>query len=133
MATIHKEVPIEARPSEVWDALRDFFALHTRLVPGFVTACEREGPTVRNVTFFNGMTAKEQLVTCDDKAQRLVYAVVGGRATHYNASVQVFPEGAAGSRLVWIIDLLPDELAAPIGAMMDQGAAAMKRHLGAGP
>jgi carbon monoxide dehydrogenase subunit G len=129
MATIRKEVLIEAPPSQVWDALRDFFEVHTRLVPGFVTACEREGPAVRKVTFFNGMTAKEQLVTCDDAAQRLVYTVVGGRATHYNASVHVFPEGAGGTRLVWIIDLLPDELAAPIGAMMDRGAAAMARQL----
>ncbi len=131
MASIRQEVLIQAQPAQVWDALSDFFEVHTRLVPGFVTACERDGATVRKVVFFNGMSAREQLVTRDDAARRLVYTVVGGRASHHNASAQVFAH-EAGSRLVWITDLLPDELAAPIGAMMEQGAAAMARHLGRG-
>ena len=37
MASIHKDIPIDAPPDDVWDAVRDFGALHTRLVPGFVT------------------------------------------------------------------------------------------------
>ena len=36
MATICKEILIDAPPEHVWDALRDFGALHERLVPGFV-------------------------------------------------------------------------------------------------
>ena len=35
MATVRKEVRIEARAETVWDALRDFGALATRLAPGF--------------------------------------------------------------------------------------------------
>jgi carbon monoxide dehydrogenase subunit G len=132
MATIQKELIIEAEPSRVWDALADFHAVHTRLAPGFLTACEPDGAGARIVTFFNGMKARELLVTLDDAAMRLVYTVVGGRATHYNASVQVFPERPGKTRLVWTTDLLPDELAGPIGAMMDQGAEAMTRHLGRG-
>jgi hypothetical protein len=84
----------------------------------------------RIVTFFNGLIARERLVTLDDVACRLVYAVVEGRASHYNAAVQVFPEGD-GSRIVWTIDLLPDELAPAIGGMMDQAANAMKKTLAA--
>ena len=37
MATIRSELKTRARPSEVWSAIRDIGALHTRLVPGFVT------------------------------------------------------------------------------------------------
>ena len=37
MASIRREVHIDARPETVWDALRDVGALHHRLVPGFVT------------------------------------------------------------------------------------------------
>jgi hypothetical protein len=37
MASIHKERKIAASPDEVWAALRDWGALHERLVPGFVT------------------------------------------------------------------------------------------------
>jgi hypothetical protein len=41
----------------------------------------------------------------------------------------VFAEGADRSRVVWIADLLPNEMAGPIAAMIDQGVSAMKRTL----
>jgi len=69
-------------------------------------------------------------VTADDETCRLVYAVVEGRASHYNAAVQVFPEGD-GSRIVWTIDLLPNELAPAIEGMMDQALETMKKTLAA--
>jgi hypothetical protein len=43
--------------------------------------------------------------------------------------MQVFAEPDGGSRFVWITDLLPDSLAAPFGAVIDQGMAAMKQAL----
>ncbi len=85
----------------------------------------------RIVTFFNGMVARERLVTLDDEECRLVYAVVEGRASHYNAAVQVLPEGDGRSRLVWTVDLLPDELAPAIKAMMNHAAGFMKKTLDA--
>ncbi len=36
MASIHKDIPLDARPDDVWAAVRDFGAVHRRLVPGFV-------------------------------------------------------------------------------------------------
>ena len=45
MATIIKEILIDARPDDVWDAVRDFGQVHKRLVPGFVTECQLEGDT----------------------------------------------------------------------------------------
>ena len=129
MASIRNEVALSAHAATVWDAVRDFGALPTRLVPGFVTECRLDG-AARMVTFANGLVARELLVSCDDAHRRLAYAIVGGRAQHYNASVQVLEGDANNSTLVWIIDLLPDELAAPIGAMAAQGVAAMQRHFG---
>jgi carbon monoxide dehydrogenase subunit G len=128
MATIIKEILIDARPNEVWDAVLDFGQVHKRLVPGFVTECHLDGDA-RVVTFFNGVKAREPLVGIDEKAQRLSYTAVGGRTTHYNASVQVFAEGKDRTRFVWTIDLLPNDLAAPIGAMVEQGAPTIKRTL----
>jgi len=128
MASIRKEFLIEARADDVWDAVRDFGAVHQRLAPGFVVATRMEGDA-RIVTFANCMVAREVLVDLDDNAKRLVYAVVGGRPTHYNASVQVFAENEEMSRFVWVIDILPNELAAPIDAMAEQGAKVMKRTL----
>ena len=128
MASIHKDISLDARPDDVWAAVRDFGAVHRRLVPGFVVDTRLDG-NARIVTFGNGMVAREELVDSDDDARRLVYAIVGGQARHYNASVQVFADGESRSRFVWIIDLLPNELAGPIGAMAEQGARVIKRTL----
>ena len=82
------------------------------------------------VTFANGMQARELLIDLDDKSRRLVWSVVGGRPTHHNASMQIFPDGEGRTRVVWIADLLPNELAGPIGGMIEQGLGAMAKALG---
>jgi hypothetical protein len=127
MATVRKELVTPARPEPVWDAIRDVGALHTRLVPGFVVDTRLE-PGARIVTFGNGVVMKEPIVTVDDAGRRLVWSAQGGNLTHYNASAQVFSEGT-GSRVVWLVDLLPDEAAPTVAAMMEQGMAAMKQAL----
>lgn len=130
MATQRREISLSSSADHVWSAIRDFSQVHTRVAPGFLTALEmRDGD--RLVTFFNGMMARERLVTRDDERRRLVYAVVEGRASHYNAALEVFPAGPAACRLVWTIDLLPDELALVIGAMMDQATGAVRTTLSA--
>jgi carbon monoxide dehydrogenase subunit G len=127
MATLRRQIALNAPASTVWSALRDFGAVHTRVAPGFLTKLDMDKDD-RIVTFFNGMVARERLVTADDEDCRLVYSVVEGRASHYNAAVQVFPEGD-GSRLVWTIDLLPNDLAPAIGGMMDHATGFMKKAL----
>lgn len=128
MATIYREFIVQAHVSKVWDALRDFGAVHQRLAPGFVTDCRMEDG-VRTVTFANGRVARELLVGLDETARRLCYSVVGGQATHHQASAQVFAEGENQTRFVWITDVLPDELAGLIGSMMTQGIEVMKHTL----
>ena len=66
---------------------------------------------------------------CDDARRRLVYAVISERVTHYSASVQVAADGATGSRLSWIVDLLPHEMADYVDGQMDQAALAMQQAL----
>jgi hypothetical protein len=128
MASIRKEIVIEALPENVWAAVRDVGSVHQRLAAGFVIDT-RLDEDARIVTFANGMVVRELLVDIDDEARRFAYAAVGGLAKHHNASMQVFAEGEGRSRLVWITDLLPNELAGPIGALIEQGAVAMKRTL----
>src|SRR3954453_22762988 len=82
MASIHKEIPIEARPDEVWAAVRDFGAVHKRLAPEFVIDAHIDGDA-RMVTFANGTVARELLVDCDDTRRRLVYAAVSGRVKQH--------------------------------------------------
>ncbi len=130
MASIRKEIPIDARPDDVWAAIREVGAVHQRLAPGFVTDTRMDGEAARVVTFANGLVVRELIVDVDDAARRLAYTAVGGRSTHHNASFQVLPDGE-GTRLVWLADVLPHEVAKPIGEMMEQGARVMQRTLGA--
>lgn len=127
MASIHREVFVETGPDLVWDAIRDVGAVHERLAPGFVVDTRLE-EGARIVTFGNGVVARELIVDVDEAARRLVWSVVGGRMTHHNASLQVFTEGAK-SRVVWIADLLPNEVGPYIAGMIDQGMAVMKKTM----
>jgi uncharacterized protein YndB with AHSA1/START domain len=130
MASITKQVLIDAPPDAVWDALRDFGAVDQRLAPGFVVDSRLEGDA-RVVTFFNGTVARELLVDVDDDARRLVYSVVESplNATHDNSSAQVVSDAEGASRFVWIKDVLPDELAPRIDALMEQGIGVVKQTL----
>jgi len=95
VATICKELSIDAGAAAVWNALRDFGAVHERVAPGFVVATQFDGDA-RIVTFGNGTSAREQLIASDDAARRLVYGVVGGRFTPSPArTIKVYqsPEG----------------------------------------
>src|ERR1700694_4055824 len=109
MASIHKDIPIDASPADVWAAVRDFGSPHKRLVPGFVADARLDGEA-RIVTFANGTVARELLVDCDDARRRLVYAVISERIKQHSASVQVFADGETRCRLSWIADFLPNEL-----------------------
>jgi carbon monoxide dehydrogenase subunit G len=128
MATIRRELLINASPQAVWDVIRDVGAVHRRLAPGFVTDTRLE-EGARVVTFANGLVARELIVSVEEDARRLVWSVVGGRATHHNSSFQVFPGTNSGTRLVWITDVLPDAVAAPLGAMIEEGSKAIQRTL----
>ena len=128
MASIRREAFIDARPETAWAALRDVGALHTRLVPGFVVDTKLEDGA-RIVTFGNGMVARELIVDIDDEARRLVWSVVGGRFQHHNASAQVVVDGNGRSRFIWIADLLPNEIAGDIRALIEQGSAVIQKTL----
>src|SRR5437016_9764842 len=131
MASIRKEILLESSAENVWAAVRDVGALHHRLVPGFVVDTRLE-EGARVVTFGNGMVVRELIVDVDDDARRLAWSARGGRLTHHNASVQVYETERGGpTRIVWICDLLPNELREAIHGMIEQGLAAMKRTLDA--
>jgi hypothetical protein len=130
MTSIAVEISTDASPSTVWESIRDIGALHTRLVPGFVLSTELV-PGGRRVTFANGAVVTEPIVSLNDELRRLVWTAQGGMPglAHYNGAVQVFPREVGGSRVVWTADVLPDEAAVPIRAMMREGAVAMNGAL----
>ncbi len=128
MATIYKEFLVSATPQFVWEAIKDVGSVHTRLAQGFVTNTVLVGD-IRTVTFANGFVAKERVITISDQERRLAYTAVEGRASHHNAYLQVFPAPNGQSRVLWVTDLLPDEMCAPIEQMVELGSAAMAKTL----
>lgn len=128
MATIRKEFRSPRSADDVWGVLRQFDRVH-ELAKGFVAATKMEPGGARVVTFANGMEVREHLVSSDDAERRLVYAITDNpRYTHYSASAQVFEDGA-GSRFVWTVDFLPNDMAPMQDAAMNAGAEAMRRAL----
>jgi carbon monoxide dehydrogenase subunit G len=128
MASIYKEFLVKASPQFVWEAIKDIGAVHARLAQGFVTDTKLEGDT-RTVTFANGVVVQEQIVSTNDEIRRLVYRSVGGKASHHNAFFQVFPAPDGKSKVLWVTDLLPDEMLAPIEQMVELGSDAIQRTL----
>src|SRR6185312_3646253 len=128
MGTIRSEIKTRAKPSEVWSAIRDIGALHTRLVPGFVADTKLE-PGARVVTFVNGVTLREPIVTLDDEARRLVWTHEGGRARHYNGALEVSEAAGGLTSVVWTADFLPDDIGGYMAQAIEAGMAAMQRSL----
>jgi carbon monoxide dehydrogenase subunit G len=128
MASIRKEILIDASPDQVWDALRDFGAIHERLVPGFVVECRMDGPD-RIVTFASGAVMREVLIDLDDEARRLAWSIVDGPYRHHNGVAQVFADGD-GTRFVWTTDLIADDdVVAATDQSMQTGIGVVKSTL----
>ena len=128
MASVRKETTIDAPAERVWDALRDWGALHTRLAPGFAVDTRVEGQD-RIVTVFNGTVLRERIVALDDADRRLVWSIVDGPYTHHNGAAQVVAKEGGGCRFVWTTDLLPDEAAERTGQFMERACGVIKQHL----
>ena len=128
MASIHHRIFIAADPDEIWNAARDVGRLHDRLVPGFVAGTEMltgEGAPVRRVTFVNGRVVDETIVSVDDAARRVVWAIK--EFEHHNGALSI-ATAPGGAEVVWIADILPDALADQISPAMAHGLAMMKAH-----
>jgi len=127
MGSICREIRVPRSAPEVWEAIRDYGAVHRRVAPGFVIDSQLDGRD-RVITFESGAVARERLVALDDNRLRLVYKVLEGRLSfeHHQGSVEVIggPEGP-GCRIVWTTDFLPEDLRAPLEGLMNEGAAAI--------
>jgi hypothetical protein len=128
MASITKTIATTAPVRDVWSAIRDIGALHTRLVPGFVVDTVLDG-NARIVTFANGMVIREPIIAIDEEHDRLVWSAEGSQFEHYNSSVQAIEQADHTTMVVWIADFQPDDLASVVDEIMTAGAPAMKAAL----
>jgi hypothetical protein len=130
MATICKEIIIDAPAKHVWAAVRDVGAVHQRLMRGILVDARLDGDE-RILTFAQGNTVRELIVSIDDETQRLAYAVIEGsrHTTYHHATMQVFSDGVDRTRLVWITDFLPHDQEPIIARIIERGAEVMKATL----
>ncbi|HEY6259126.1 MAG TPA: SRPBCC family protein [Xanthobacteraceae bacterium] len=127
MACIHYEILLDVSADKAWAALRDVGSAH-RLFAGVLTDGRLDGD-IRTVTFANGLVARERIIDVDESHRRVAYAVIDNMFEHHSASMQILPAGEGRCRFVWITDLLPDERAAMVRPLVEQGCTAMKRVL----
>ena len=128
MASIRKEIPLDNSAALVWDAIRDFHAVHTRVAPGFLIDNKPENGA-RLLTFANGAVFRELLVSSDEQQRRLVYAIAQQPFTTYSAAVQIFDGDGENCRLAWTVDFLPNELAERVDTQMEAALRVMKPTL----
>jgi hypothetical protein len=129
MASVIREIIIDAAPEKVWAAVGDFANGPMQISPGVFVNCRLDEPGVRTLTFADGTVARERLIARDEQPRRIVWGWVGDEVAHDNTSIQVFAEGKTQSRLVWIHDTLPDELTAWLATAMDQLAPVFQQAL----
>jgi hypothetical protein len=64
MATLRRDISLDAPADQVWSAVSDFGQVHVRVAPGFLTALEMDPKSNggdRIVTFFNGILLPDEL------------------------------------------------------------------------
>lgn len=131
MASIIRQVDIAAPPERVWAAIADVAGVH-RLAPGLVVATDWLGgdPPVRRVHFRDGLVLHERIISCGDG--RLVWSITDDMVQHHNGALAMtrLPDAV---RVTWTADVLPDALAAPFTALMEEGLALMRQALLHGP
>jgi hypothetical protein len=52
-----------------------------------------------------------------------------GRRANRDVRLQIFADGARRARVIWVADLLPNEIAGTIAGMIEQGLQTMKKTL----
>lgn len=130
MAYISQEIVIESSADDVWKVVGGFATGPSRMAPGLVVDTEANGDS-RTVTFADGTVVEEKRVSVDDDVRRIAYSVVSGTVApqHDNAVMQIVAEDERRCRMVWTRDVLPDELAEPMGKVMAHCLDVVKKTL----
>jgi hypothetical protein len=130
MASICTEFEIDIDADRAWRVIGDWADGPVGMGGDYVASSLADG-NVRVVTFAKGTIARERLVARDEGARRIVYSLIGDtvRPEHDNTAMQIVSEGAGRCRFIWSRDVLPDELAPPLHAAMEEAAHAIKRTL----
>jgi carbon monoxide dehydrogenase subunit G len=124
MATGTATTSIDRPSDEVWAIVGDFGGIGNWM-PG-IDSCRVEGDD--RILETMGMTIKEHLVKKDDAARAITYSIVDGAPVErHEATITVVPDGT-GSRVDWVVDALPDDMAGLMTTVYQQALDALKAH-----
>lgn len=128
MASIRKEVDVDADATAAWALLRSAGDAHKAFTPVLTGArLEQKG---RIVTFANGMVLREDILDVDDVRRRIAYAVKDAPGlTYHHASMEVVERDAGTCRFIWITDFLPAGASSMIAPLVEAGANAFKSNV----
>lgn len=127
MAQVRNEIRVARPADEVWKVAGDFAGIAAWL-PGI-----EDGGTdgdVRTLRMGDAVI-RERLLDRDDTARRYEYTIVESPMafTNYHAVLSVEPDGDDGSRVVWTVELGPDDLAEVMGPFLAGGLQALAAQL----
>ncbi|MGE2813757.1 SRPBCC family protein [Mycobacterium heidelbergense] len=130
MASIRTECEIDVDADRAWRVIGDWVDGPVGMANGYVVSSQADGD-IRVVTFAKGTVARERLIARDEAERRIVYSLIGDTVCpeHDNTAMQIVAIGPGRCRFVWSRDVLPDELARPLLAAMEDAAQAIKRTL----
>jgi carbon monoxide dehydrogenase subunit G len=124
------EISIGVSPEDVWAVVSDFGGID-KWMPG-VESCRLEGED--RVLGMLGMEVVEKLYNSDASKRELVYGIVGGSVPvdSHRATITVarVPEtGGGGSRVVWEVEVEPEDMVPVMEQVYGQSLEALRHHL----
>lgn len=123
MASATAELTMSATPDAVWAILRDYHGL-----PKWMPGIEKSVPEGDDrVLSMMGMTIRERLVKMDEDGRSVSYSIVDGVPLEsHEATITVHPADGGGSRVTWDVTATPDEMAAMMQGIYQQGLEALQ-------
>jgi uncharacterized membrane protein len=125
MATGQAAIDINGSADNVWAVVGDFGGI-AGWMPG-MESCRVEGEN--RILETMGMTITERLVSKDDAARALTYAIVDGAPVEsHEAVITVTPSGTT-SRVTWDVEAVPDDMGNLMVTIYQQALEALKVHI----
>lgn len=127
MARIEKSIDINRPADEVWAVVGDVGAISTWL-PAISESSFNDG--VRECAMEGGGMLREQISNRDDANRRYEYEITDSPMPleHHHAWMSV-DETGAGSRVTWVTEIAPDDMAGAMEPVFEDGIKALKAHL----
>jgi mxaD protein len=119
------EIDIDGTPDAVWALAGDFGGV-AEWMPG-MESCRLDGGN--RILETMGMTITEKLVSKDDAARAITYAIVDGVPVESHEATVTVSASGDGSHVTWVVDAAPDEMADLMQSVYQQSLEALKAHV----